>query len=184
MDETVAAASAVVAVAAIVVAAGTATVTAVAAMATATARVAEVPGHPVLSVLRSVAKNSKSGRKGAKAVAYFCETNEQVSAAERKRKGRRQHMTNTEWGGETGKDAVSKKMGNLQHGPAELSTGRTKWLFTMAALAAKTTAMAGVMTVMTATTQAAATVMVRTTAMMPSMMKMTAMMTMTQQWQQ
>ncbi len=39
-------------------------------------------------------------------------------------------MMNNEWGGETGKDAVSKKVGNLQHGPAEPSTGRTKWLFT------------------------------------------------------
>jgi hypothetical protein len=39
-------------------------------------------------------------RKGAKAVAYFCETNEQVNAAERKRKGRRQH---TNGGGKEGR---------------------------------------------------------------------------------
>ena len=37
---------------------------------------------------------------------------------------------NTRMGGERGKDAVSKKMGNLQHSTAEPSTGRTKWLFT------------------------------------------------------
>jgi hypothetical protein len=32
-------------------------------------------------------------------------------------------------GGETGKDAVLKKMGKIQHGNTEPSTGRTKWLF-------------------------------------------------------
>ena len=63
----------------------------------------QAPGHPVLPVLGSVAQNSKwgGGETGTceKAVLYFCETNEQVNVAERKGKGRRQHMTNNEWGG-------------------------------------------------------------------------------------
>jgi len=37
---------------------------------------------------------------------------------------------NTRMGGGRGKDAVSKKMGDLQHSTAEPSKGRTKWLFT------------------------------------------------------
>jgi hypothetical protein len=44
-----------------------------------------------------------------KAVLYFCETNKQVNMAERKGKGRRQHMTNNEWGGKQGRMLSQKK---------------------------------------------------------------------------
>jgi len=50
--------------------------------------------------------NGGGNRKGAKDVAYFCETNEQVNAAERKRKGRRQH---TNVGGKEGMMLSRKK---------------------------------------------------------------------------
>ncbi len=64
-----------------------------------------------------------------KAVLYFCETNKQVNVAERKGKGRRQHMTNNEWGGKQERMLSRKKWQNLQQGNTELSMGRTKWLF-------------------------------------------------------
>jgi hypothetical protein len=38
-------------------------------------------------------------------------------------------MMNNEWGGKQERMLCQKKMGNLQHGNTEPSTGRIKWLF-------------------------------------------------------